>query len=195
MTCTPPTVGKMLDVSSVQHPDNAPINWHAVKEAGFDYVMIKATEGVGYTNPFLDQDMHGALGAGLGVGYYHFCHPSNPVAAEFGHFAAVVKGRPHQIGLAMDCEIMEGMSWGALKVWCEDFMFRLHTITDWPIMYSNENWLDNLIGAPWGNRLWYAHPTTRPRRQVWAWQQAPISVAGVPDTVDHSTLYELPKVG
>ena len=47
------------DVSSYQHPHptsahphGQPINWVAVKNAGKDFAIVKATEGTGYVNPY-----------------------------------------------------------------------------------------------------------------------------------------------
>ena len=54
-----------IDVASHQHPDNAPIDWAAVAAAGWAFVIVKATEGVGYVNPFFAQDVAGARAAGL----------------------------------------------------------------------------------------------------------------------------------
>ena len=60
--------GKIIDLSS-NNPH--PIDFNAVKASGVTGVIVKATEGTGYTNPFYAQDMAGARAAGLDVAAYH----------------------------------------------------------------------------------------------------------------------------
>ena len=59
------------DVSS--HQGN--VNWAATKAAGAQFVVLKATEGTYYTNPYFAQQYNGAYSAGLIRGAYHFAHP------------------------------------------------------------------------------------------------------------------------
>lgn len=186
---------RMIDVSSLQHVNNQPINWCYVEKSGVQAVMVKATEGVGYINPWLERDARNAEASGLFVGYYHYCHPgSNSPSTEVDYFARAIAPLKHQLGLAMDLEVTEGLTWPELADWGHQFLDMLALHTAWPIMYSNENFLTNMAGAPWGHRLWYASPSRRPRRQVWAWQNGTITVPGVPDQVDSDVLYEIPSV-
>jgi len=77
---TTPTQG--IDVSSLQHPGNATINWSSVASAGKAFTGIKASEGNYYTNPFYANDVAQAVAAGLYVSPYVFANPygaeSNP---------------------------------------------------------------------------------------------------------------------
>ena len=66
------TVGRIVDLSSNNHPGTAPIDWPQVKKAGVTTVLVKATQGVGYTNPWYARDLAGALGQGMDVLAYHF---------------------------------------------------------------------------------------------------------------------------
>jgi len=66
------TVGRIVDVSSAQHPNGAAINWPAVARAGVTTALIKATEGDSYANPYYEGDRAGALAAGLDVLAYHY---------------------------------------------------------------------------------------------------------------------------
>jgi hypothetical protein len=78
-------MGVIIDVSS----NNAhPIDYKAVVAGGVIGVIVKATEGTGYTNPFYAQDVAGFQAAGVPVLAYHFASFGD-VAAEAAHFKSV----------------------------------------------------------------------------------------------------------
>ena len=77
--------GVVIDISS-NNPH--PINWGAVKASGVSGVIIKATQGTGYRNPFYEQDREGARSAGLDVAAYHFADFGDPTA-EAAFFRSV----------------------------------------------------------------------------------------------------------
>jgi Glycosyl hydrolases family 25 len=81
------TIGRIIDISSNQHPNGAPINWAQVAEAGVTTAIIKATQGTTYVNPFFRTDVRGAQAAGLDVLAYHFAEFTN-AAAEAAFFLA-----------------------------------------------------------------------------------------------------------
>jgi Glycosyl hydrolases family 25 len=85
----------ILDLSSNNHSDGRPINWDAVKEWGLCLgVIVKATEGTGYTNPWwrsrpgLEGDVDGARRVGLPVIGYHYALFGN-ATAEAAYFLSV----------------------------------------------------------------------------------------------------------
>jgi len=59
-----------LDVYS----GNGTINWTSVKNGGYDFAFVKATEGVNAFDSAFTTNMSGAHAAGLFVGAYHFAH-------------------------------------------------------------------------------------------------------------------------
>lgn len=180
----------MIDVSANNHGDDQPIRWSSVYAAKFKAVMVKASEGTTYLNPWLDQDAHAAHQAGLLVGYYHFAHPGeNNPAAEVDHAMTAIADLPRELGLALDLEVQEGKAWSALAIWAKEFHHLARQHVDHSPLYVNDNFLANLPGAPWGERLWLAQ-TARPRRQVWAWQATtPVQVPGIPYPTDVGYLH------
>ena len=68
--------GLIVDVSSNNHPSNAPISWHLAKQAGVVGAVIKATQmdkhGTPYENPWFQRDLVGALSAGIPAIAYHY---------------------------------------------------------------------------------------------------------------------------
>lgn len=68
-----------IDISNFQ----AGLNLEAIKA---DFVIIKATEGIGYVNPTCDSFFQKALKLGKKVGFYHFARPINDAVAEADFF-------------------------------------------------------------------------------------------------------------
>lgn len=93
------------DVSSFQ----GGIDCAAIKAAGHSFVIIKATQGTGYTNPSLGQQVASARKAGLPIGLYHFLDGSDPTAqaARFLSIAARLV-QPGDLPLVFDFETNPG---------------------------------------------------------------------------------------
>lgn len=71
----------MVDVSSWQGSLTA-ADYQTMANNGVKAVTIKATEGTGYTNPYLSQQVQYAQQAGLSVNFYHFAHFTSTAAAQ-----------------------------------------------------------------------------------------------------------------
>ncbi|MFD8805552.1 glycoside hydrolase family 25 protein [Streptomyces sp. NPDC059597] len=65
--------------------------------AGLDFVIVKATEGLSYTNPRLAAQTQRARDAGLVVGFYHYPHMVNSPQAEADYFLAHAPIRPGDV--------------------------------------------------------------------------------------------------
>jgi lysozyme len=188
--CTLMTQLRMIDVSANNHSTGGPISWRAVYGAGYRAVMIKATEGLAYVNPWLADDARGARAAGLWVGYYHFAHPADAGAVDQANYALrAIDGLPRNLGLALDLEVAEGATWPTLATFARAFHAQARTVVEHSPLYVDDDFLANLPGAPFGERLWVAQ-TARPRREVWAWQETtPANVPGVPAPTDIGWLH------
>lgn len=176
----------MFDISANNHENNQPFDWKKIAKAGYKGVIIKATEGMDYVNPWLTYDAKGAQSVGMHVGYYHFAHPSQSTAESQAAFAmAKIKDLPRDIGLSLDLEVQEGMSWPDLAAWAKQF---LDTVAGQKIgspFYSNAYFLESLPGAPFGHKLWFASPDRIPTRHCWMWQKSwSGSIPGIPGQVD-----------
>ena len=75
-----------IDVSDGQ----GAIDWNAVKAAGVDFALVKATQGTYDTQSTFAANWAGARAAGVIRGAYHFFDPTEDGAAQAQHFLAVV---------------------------------------------------------------------------------------------------------
>jgi lysozyme len=187
------TMQKMVDVSANNHGDDAPINWQKVAKSGVRAVMIKATQGTDYVDPWLQRDAHGARAAGLHVGFYHFGEPGAEILdgpGEANYCLQKIEGLPRDLGVALDLEVTNGSSWSVLARYAQAFLDTLDGKVTNRAIYLNNWFLSNLPGAPFGAHLWLADPGHKPRRTVWAWQSDWHGVVpGIPGTVDLDVLY------
>ena len=79
-----------IDVSHYQ----GTINWTAVKNAGYQFAFMKATQGTTYVDPTFATNRANATAAGIPVGFYDFCEVSTTASdaiAEANHFLASIK--------------------------------------------------------------------------------------------------------
>lgn len=140
----------MIDVSSWQTGIN-------VTTSGAQIVVAKATEGIGYVNPDCDRVVQDALGAGQGVGAYHFAHTENNAVAEANYFIDNTRG---YIGKG----IVPILDWEPSAPWDTGWALTwLRTVeAAWgtkPIIYMNQstensyNW-DSVVAGDYG--LWIA---------------------------------------
>jgi GH25 family lysozyme M1 (1,4-beta-N-acetylmuramidase) len=146
-----PVVG--IDVSSNDHSGGRTIDWAGQANAGVKFAYVKATEGIGYVNPYFDSDYHAAKNQGLYVGAYHFARPdsANPVGqADYfiDHAQWVTDGAtlvpfldiewPYaSLGLS-DCW---GLTPAQLSTWIGAFVNEVQArIGRPPMIYTNSNW-------------------------------------------------------
>ncbi len=69
-------------------------NFRAVKLGGEDGGFIKATEGIGYLDPWFLRHAAAATAAGFPWGPYHFARPGNNAVREVNWFCDIILGTP-----------------------------------------------------------------------------------------------------
>jgi lysozyme len=148
-----------IDVSHWQ----GSIDFRKVKAAGFSYVVIKATEGTGYTDVNFRTYRSQAHAAGLVVLMYHYVGSSSAkrvydANAELNYFASVVGPLAVGEGIALDYEPLsppaDPVGW--CRTWLSGAQARLGA-SPWIYMNSSTearyNWSNGVSGS-WG--LWLA---------------------------------------
>ena len=126
-----------LDVSQVQ----GKIDWAAVKGAGFDWVIVKCTEGAHYTDPQFRANVLGARAAGLLVGAYHFLTSQAPVADQARAFGEAASGVALDLPPVVDFEYPPPDKWTpgqglALTARCLDMCRRVRDMGYAPVVYT-----------------------------------------------------------
>ena len=131
----------MIRGIDISHHQGSP-DFRCVKAAGIRFVMLKATEGVNYTDPCFHTNIKAALAAGLPVGAYHFLR-ATPLEQQVSDFLAAIKPYRLTWPAALDAEHAEltGMGRDKLTDMVLDFCARVKSAGYQPLVYSNYNWL------------------------------------------------------
>lgn len=142
-----------IDISSYQ----AALDLVAVSKS-IQGVIVKATEGTSYVNPYCDRHYRQAKGANLLRGFYHFAGNSDPLA-EAAFFYRNVLGYMHDGIPVLDWEGNQTVDW------VNKFVRQFHGLTGiWPWIYANP-WRFNQGGVEPNCARWVAsypevaHPT------------------------------------
>jgi GH25 family lysozyme M1 (1,4-beta-N-acetylmuramidase) len=177
---TAPAAIEGIDVSSLQHPRNAVINWPDVAAAGNTFTAIKVSEATYYVNPYFAPDAVQAARAGLFVMPYAFANPfpakDNGSAREQADMAAGLLGSAavpasQLLPLALDIEPdpyaarqhtnrCYGLSQTAMVTWIRQFLAEAQRETGKkPVIYTIADWWQACTGnsAAFGRYpLWIA---------------------------------------
>lgn len=130
------------DVASWQHPGGSPIDWFAVRNAGHDFSMVKATESLNYVNPFFVQDCLAMRVAGVARGAYHYADPTQSPEAQAAFYSTVVLGinGPGDMPPVLDLEHSGGLPPAALIDWTHRYLNTVQSLTGrQPIIYTYPN--------------------------------------------------------
>lgn len=109
------------------------------------FVVVKATEGTGYTDKSCDGFVQACIKAGIPFGYYHFANGSKNAAAQARYFRAQTKGYEGRGIPVLDYENAYG------SAWIDEFVREYHAITGvFPWVYMNSDFVNNKgYGSKW----------------------------------------------
>lgn len=174
-----------IDVSTWQHPGQAPIDWEAVAASGVTFALVKATQGVAYVNPWFDRDYEDAYAAGLLVGAYHYFEAGADPGAQAKLFTDVLMGRRLDLHAWLDFEPAPVTNWTAAG-WVNAFLEAARDARPGCGLYCDQSWWAELQSANVVPPvLWLAAPdATEPPVGATVWQRGVGTVPGVPTTVD-----------
>jgi len=183
-----------IDVSHWQ----GAINWGEVRDAGYTFAFVKATEGTSFIDSDFETNMNSGRSAGMLMGAYHFARPDqNAATDEANHFVAEAidyLGDGYLIP-ALDVERGADLGDEALSNWINEWMNTVESETGVePILYINSNYASNHLDSSVTSRdLWIAHwtydPEASPNTGIWDdwafWQYSNQSaVPGISGNVD-----------
>ena len=83
---------------------NGAVDFNKVKSAGVEVVYIKATEGVDYIDPLLEQHYKGACGTGLAIGFYHFMSEKTNPSQQAQDFYNSIRNKEYNCLPVLDAE-------------------------------------------------------------------------------------------
>lgn len=102
-----------------------------VKHGGLGGVVVKATEGLSFTDKSCDDFVQQCITTGVPFGFYHFAR-NNDASAEADYFRNQTRGYEGKGIPILDWE--DGQS----IAWVNEFVERYHALTDvWPWVYGN----------------------------------------------------------
>ena len=140
-----------IDVSRYQ----LNINWSKVKNNGIEFAFIRAggrygASGSIYKDSYFEQNMRGAINAGIDVGVYFFTQAINESEAreEARYVCNLAKNYKVTYPIVIDTEYLSGGRHNNISVlqrtkvvnaFCEEVRRLGYT----PMIYANKNWLEN----------------------------------------------------
>jgi hypothetical protein len=167
----------ILDISSYQHPTGKPITYAAVAATPVHVigVVVKATEGTSYVNPYYATDVAGFEGVGIPVIAYHFADFTT-ARAEAAHFLSVAGDKAR----VLDSET------NTTATWQNTFLAAINATAAKELDYGSASTLPN---GRIRCALWVADYSSNPGFGE-AWQAGDnLTVAGIPALVDYSVWF------
>lgn len=152
----------IIDVS--QHQGT--IDWMAVAASGIKGAMVKASEGIGYTDPLFRRNAVGAPAAGLAVGFYHYARPEtgNTASQEAEAFIEAIGTLPSIFPHALDLEDdkdhrVSALGSKYLTEWAFEWLETVERRTGRRAMiYTGASFARTFLGAKLARwPLWVAH--------------------------------------
>lgn len=120
--------------------DLLPAFWSDAYAAGFRFVFLKATEGIGFVDDRFEQNLARAKDAGFLAWGYHYARPQYHGAEQADHFVSVAGDGV--IGCAWDLEETGGVSDARINTASELFLSVINAAYDHSWMYSAAWYLD-----------------------------------------------------
>ncbi len=160
-------LAKGVDVSKWQHSvgdggECNPLDWVAIKNAGFDFAILKAGSSNGM-DPVFEMNYEDAREAGLQLGVYFYTYATTMEAlqAEANLLVSWLEGKQFEYPIYFDLEdpSMPSLGKDTLSEFCREFISILRENGYYGALYSNNTWLtDYLHGGDLKNELevWYA---------------------------------------
>lgn len=180
------------------------IDWREVADSGIEAVIIQASEGTFYRDPYLQEFYDGAMANNLKIGFYHFFNPgSSPTPVEQArYFVDTISGLRADIKLVLDLEQTGGLGNYELTNQAIEFLREVRRLSGLDVaVYTYTNFAQNNLYAGIGLEdypLWIAQidvnePQANP---IWgdryaAWQYSDTGrVSGIDTNTDLDIFYD-----
>ena len=162
-------LAKGVDISKHNHtPKNAektdfyPLNWNAIREAGFNFAILRAGY-IGAKDPVFEMNYIDARAAGMELGVYYYSYAKNAEQAleEAEELIGWLEGKQFEYPIYYDieAEVLTSIDKETLTECCMIFIDALRKAGYYSALYSNNRWLKNYLDETtlkeYGE-LWYA---------------------------------------
>ena len=143
-----------IDVSRWNHSTDSngnylPLDWSAIKAAGIDFVIIKGGSTKTGVEPTFEMDYEGARAAGLEIGVYFYTYSGSTEAARADAelLLEALEGKYFEYPIYFDLEdpSIESLDKDLLMDMCIEFALTLQENGYYAALYTNHNWLTNLL--------------------------------------------------
>ncbi len=181
---------------------NGSINWSSVKNAGYDFAMIRTGYGGDpdawsqQKDDYFESNYSGATAAGLKVGVYHYSYATNvTMAAQEADFCiSILNGRHLDYPVVYDVEDKSqwGLSTSTMKQMVDTFCSRLQQ-AGYPVaVYSYVTFYNSYLTSCTGYDTWIANtggisaPNFSYPYTMWQYAQTTVPGVSGPCDVDYS---------
>ncbi|WP_338217629.1 GW dipeptide domain-containing protein [Lacticaseibacillus salsurivasis] len=189
-----------IDVASYQK-GMTQANYNTLKQLGVKAVIVKASEGNSYSNPYAATQLKYAKNAGLKVATYHYVHFATKTAAvaEANYYAAALTSNGVDKSAPVVADLEDSDVGGNVATNLTAFWSTLKAkgYTN-QVLYTGKNysWSNQAIGTVGKARTWVAqYPYTPSASNLWnpdygAWQFSSVArIPGYNSSVDVSIDY------
>ena len=151
----PTLITRGIDVSRWNHQidvitgEYLPLDWKAIKKAGFNFVILKAGSTRSGKEPTFESDYANAKAAGLMVGAYYYTYSTNTeeIETDVENLIKYIEGKSFEYPIYFDIEDPTLISLGkeTLTKLCETFICSMQEKGYYSALYTNHNWLTNIL--------------------------------------------------
>jgi GH25 family lysozyme M1 (1,4-beta-N-acetylmuramidase) len=192
---------KGIDVSK----HNGTVDWQAVKDGGYDFVIIRLGWGTRHLDGNFVDNVNGALAAGLKIGVYYYSYALDvddaEVEAQFVQETLQESGINPELGIWYDMEDADGYkertgmpSNETITAMCSAFICALNEAGySYVGIYASYSWLTDVIDTaqladyvPYWNAQW-SSSNDFPQARMWQFTDS-LDIGG--QTFDGDEYYE-----
>ena len=144
-----------IDVSRWNHQidpasgEYLPLDWQKIRSAGFDFVIIKAGSTRSGKEPTFEMDYAGAREAGLAIGAYFYTYSSTAegINNDVNLLLEYLSGKTFEYPIYFDLEdpTLTSLGKDELTRLCEVFICSMQKNGYYSALYTNNNWLHNML--------------------------------------------------
>jgi len=166
-------IARGIDVSQYNYGSYESIDFASIKEAGIDYVIIKAGSSyrdgfsLGGTDPKFEQSYSNAKAAGLDIGVYFYTYAKsvNDIIQDARLLISILDGKQFEYPIYLDLEddSLLDIDKSTITEMCVEFFTILQRAGYYTGLYINDSWLKNNIDTETALdsfEIWYARPNS-----------------------------------